>query len=104
MPHLMHFFTITWLPVSAPWNVKILATCVTLIGLVRRDLHIWQDISPGINLDRMMNNHARDNKLTVTGNNTKGLICEKYMKNYRVIFAVYRFFRPGTYFHARDRQ
>ena len=70
MLHLMHLFTMTWMPVSAPWNVKILATCVTLIGLVRRYLHIWQDISPGINLDRMMNNHARDNKLTVTGNNT----------------------------------
>ena len=39
MPHLMHFFTITWMPVSAPWNVKTLAACATLIGLVRGDLH-----------------------------------------------------------------
>ena len=26
------------------------------------------------------------------------------MENYRVISVVYRFFRPGSYFHARDNR
>ena len=43
-----------WMPVSAPWNVKILAACVTLIGLVRGDLYCISDISLGINLDGVM--------------------------------------------------
>ena len=34
----MHFSTIIWMPVSAPWNVKFLAAYVTLIGLIKGDL------------------------------------------------------------------